>query len=150
MLSSEGRESRVPNQLFYQNPLFQADKSVYWPPNGSSIFFLYFRSCLLLFLNNLYFLHHLSESSCCLLHDDFLNTVTVWKFYVLYSFPFNYSTNSFSLVPSVKPGLFLYPSSLIFFLSLSVIFLYTGNVPIVFIMIFIPLPLPIIEILRNI
>lgn len=89
VLSSEGKDLSAPNQLFfYQNPQFQADKSVYCPPDGPSVFLLYLCSCLLLFLNNLDFPHHLSESSYCLLHDAVLNTVIIWKFYVLYSFHF--------------------------------------------------------------
>ena len=88
-----GMELRALYQVFYMRPQFQANRSVYWSPNGTSIFLSYLCSCLLLFLNNLCFLCHLYESS--VFSDAIPNTVKIWQFCLLYSFPFDYIINSF-------------------------------------------------------
>ena len=70
-----GMELRALYQVFYMRPQFHANKSVYWSPNGTCIFLLYLCSCLLLFLNKLYFLCHLYESS--VFSDAITNTVKI-------------------------------------------------------------------------
>ena len=101
-----GMELRALYQVFYMRPQFQANKSVYWSPNGTSIFLSYLCLCLLLFLNNLYFHCHLYESSVfsvmlSLIQFKYGSFVCCILFHLIASL-----THS-SLVPSVKPGFLL-------------------------------------------